>query len=555
MEYKERSITNGLRALNLIDTFVMKLPHTVKVFNYDSERENFVDYNTENRMFKSIYGDLQLEKVLNAMKAHKQYSSYPVLLIFSDFQESTTDQLDSLIRKIKLDADIVFVSLKPESPWNYSLQSIDMFGENAIEVTAGASGRKLVKGKVRVSVGNVAAAPVPISVNDGGAEKVIVPVSLQENKICKAVLDENDPLPFDDTLFTCGGQQKKTDVIVLGDTEENFVIAAALTALTQRTGVNVQLKNCMEFTTEDVDNSSVVIINHASVPCPELEKLLSYRNKSAASFIYCLNEDSLDLVSDYALLKKRFPEFARLFTTTSPENLYPVLPDVKSGLWHGFPEKKLQNVSITSYAGVVPGMALCQLNDGGKLFSFATDKTDAKWIFSAIPLGINRSSNIWESAAYVPILDRLLRYSGSGVATDLVAIAGYPIKNPFYLRSDRGYICDTEGKPLVIPDKRDIVFKNPGVYKIVVNNAPALFMTVLPDSLESKMNFRGPNLRGLLYNKGILCTSGEIISLVKKQSSGILYYLPWIFIGLLIILEILLWERAQEPGNIKKIKM
>jgi hypothetical protein len=554
MEYTDKSTSNGQGALDLIDSIVTKLPRSVKVLDYDYEGESFVEYRAENRLFKSVHGNVQFEKVLNAMKAHKQYSSYPVLLIFSDFQESTTDQLDSLIRKIKLDMDIVFISLKPESPWNYSLQMVSMFGENAIEVTAGASGKNLVKGKVHISVGNVAAAPVPISVNGGRTEKIIAPFSLQENKVCKVVLDESDPLLFDNTLFTCGGQQRNADIIVLGNTEENFVIAAALNALTQKTDVKVQLKNCMEFTTEDIDRSSIVIINHPSVPCPGLEKLLSARNKSTAAFIYCLNEDSLDLVSDYALLKKRFPDFGRLYTTTSSERMYPVLPDVKSGLWHGFPEKKLQNLSVKSYAGVLPGMALCNLSDGGKLFSFATDQTNAKWIFSAIPLGINGYSNIWESAVYVPILDRLLRYLGSGVASDLVARAGYPIKNPLYLRSDRGYIYDSEGKPLVIPDKRDIVFQKPGVYKIVVNDAPAMFMTVVPDSMESQMNFRTPNLGGLLYNNAIVCARGEILSLVKKQSSGIFYYVPWVLIGLLIILEILLWERVQESGYIKKIK-
>jgi hypothetical protein len=554
MEYIEKSIANGQRAVDLTDSIAARLPYTAKVLNYNYEAEDFIEISNGSDQFRSVHGDLRLERVFTAMKSHKRYSSYPVLVIMSDFQESTTSQLDSLLNKSGLNADVIFVSLTPETPWNYSLKEASAIGNDAVEVTAAASGRKLVNGKIRLAMGNVGTVPVKLSIDENRTGSVVIPFSTQENKTCKVALDEKDPLLYDNVTYICSGQSKRSDILVLGDTDENFVISAAIKSLKQRASGRVMLKSCLDITAADIDGSPVVIVNHPSIPCPELERCLSTRNNTGVAIIYCLSEDSLDLISDYSLLKKRFPDigiFKRSVVTT-PVN--PVLPDINSGLWYGFPERKLSQLSIVSYATALPGLPLCYLSDGGVLFSTTDDKMKTRWIFSAIPLGVSRGSDVWESAVFVPVLDRLLKLLDSRAPSDRIAIAGYPVKNPLFSKRERGYIYDSDGKPVVVPDRPEIVFQNPGVYKVVGSDAPVSFISVFPDSMESKMNFRAPNVRRTLYNNAIVCSAGEILSLSRRQSSGIVYYLPWIIIGLLILIEVLAWESVSNPNVVKKIR-
>lgn len=549
MEYIEKSLANGQRAFDLTDSIAARLPLSAKIFHYDYDAEDFVEYKSASRQFRSVHGDLKLEKVFNALKAHKRYSSYPVLIVMSDFQEPTGVQIDSLMSKNGLKADIIFVSLKPESPWNYAISNVDVIGSEAVEVSTEASGKKLVNGKVRLLTGNIGTAPVKMTVDENGTGRVVIPFSNRENKICKVILDEKDPLQFDNVMYVYSGQQKRSDILVLGNADENFVLSAAIHALGESGGGAVTVKSCLDVTSSDIDHSSVIIINHPSVPCPGLEKLLSSRNKNGGSFIYCLSEDSLDLISDYSLLRKRFPEIGMLKHSLLTQPVNPVLPDINSGLWYGFPEKKLSQLTIASYAGVLPGIPLCYLSDGGVLFSTTDDKLGARWIFSAIPLGVSNVSTIWQSAVFVPVLDRMLKFIDSRGASDRVVIAGYPVKNPVLSRKEKGFVYDSEGKPVVLPDRTEIVFQTPGIYKVVASDVPVSFINVLPDSMESKMNFRTPNLNKTLYNDAVICGAGEILSLTRQKSTGVLYYLPWIIIGLLIFFEVFLWERVNSNGD------
>jgi hypothetical protein len=542
MEYIESSLTNGQRAFDLIDSIAAQLPYSAKLFNYDYGTEEFIGYQSGSRQFRAVHGDLKLEKVVSALKAHKRYSSHPVLIVMSDFQEPTSVQIDSALNRSGLKADIIFVSLKPESPWNYAISNVDVIGNEAVEVTTEASGKKLVNGKVRLTAGNIGTAPVKITVDENGSGRVVIPFSTSDNKICKVVLDEKDPLQFDNVTYVYSGQQKRSDILVLGNTDENFVLSAAVHALGERGGGTVTVKSCLDVTSSDIDRSSVIIINHPSVPCPGLEKFLSSRNKNGGSFIYCLSEDSLDLISDYSLLKKRFPEIGMLKHSLPAHPVNPVLPDINSGLWYGFPEKNLSQLAIASYAGVLPGIPLCHLSDGGVLFSAIDDKVGARWIISAIPLGVSNVSTVWKSAAFVPVLDRILKFLDSRGASDRVVIAGYPVRNPVLSRKEKGFIYDQEGKPVVVPDRPEMVFQTPGVYKVVASDTPVRFITVFPDSMESKMNFRTPDLNKALYNDAVICGAAEILSLTAQRSSDVLYYLPWIIIGLLVLLEVFLWE-------------
>jgi hypothetical protein len=547
MDYIEGPVSSGLRAMALIDSFAAILPTTAKVLIYENERENFIDYSLANRQFRSVHGGLQLEKVFNALKTHDRYKSYPVFVIVSDFQENTTNLIDSLLAKERPATDIVFLSLTPKKPWNYAIQSVDgVGGSDAVEVVAGAYGKELIKGRFRVSLGNVGTAPVQLSIRENGVGTVSIPVSLQENKTGKVVLDEKDPLSFDNIAFIGTGHKKGSDIMVLGNSDENFVIAAALKALGEKRGCRVVQKNCEEVTTEDLDASPVILINHPSIPCPAIEKLLSDRKADSHAYLYCLSEDSLDLVSDFALLKKRFPAVERFKHVSPQQPVYPILPDIKSGLWDGFPENRLQQLSVVSYAQALQGIPLCKLSDDGVLLSTTIDLMKSKWVFSAIPLGINSVCNVWEAAVYVPFLDRIIKFLDAGAASSVKVIAGYPFKNPLYSRKDRGYIYDPEGKPIIVSDKLEIVLSNPGVYKVAVNDAPVSYVTVQPDSLESKMNFRAPNSQSTLYNKAVVCTEDNLFSVSAHQRSGMAAWLPWLLIALLMVLEIVLWEKVQK---------
>lgn len=547
MDYVEKSVSCGQRAMALVDSFVAMAPPTAKVFVYADDQKNFIDYSSGDRQFQSVHGDLQLEKVISALKSHDRYTSYPVFIVASDFQETTTNQLDSLLKTERLATDVIYVSFTPANPWNYAIQSVNAGGgSDAIEVAAAAYGRGLTNGRLRVSMGNIGTAPVQLSIPENGTGTVTVPFSLQENKTGKVVLDEKDPLAFDNVAFIGTGSRTGSDILVLGNSDENFVIAAALKALGDRSGCRVVQKNCNDVSTEDLTASTVILINHPSIPCPPIEKLLSDRNVDSHTFLYCLSEDSLDLVSDYALLKKRFPTIERFKHASILQPVFPVLPDIKSGMWQGFPENRWQQLSIHSYAQVLPGIPLCQLSDGGILLSTIVDPMKSKWVISAIPLGINSVCTIWESAVYVPFLDRIMKYLDGGAASSVRAIAGYPMKNPLYSRTGRGYIYDPDGKPLQVADRPEIVLSNPGVYKVAVSDAPASYIVVQPDSLESKMNFRAPNTKRTLYNNAVLCTKDNFCSFAAHQRSGVAFWLPWLLIGLLMVLEIVLWENVQK---------
>ena len=549
MDYREGDLSTGQVASALVDSLQQILPASSKLFLYDHVRNDFFLKEAAPLVYRSRHGPVHLDEAFQRCVANNEGSEHSTLLLISDFQKPFAQKLDTL-KKEYPDVSVIAVSVIPEQPWNYHLEKVEFSPDDGGIITARvhASGRALRSGELSTVVENMRAGVVPAELSAGESVEMRVPARAAAKKVNRGEvrLHASDPLPFDNVSWFVSGMDLKKRVLIVGDKKENFVIGAALRVSGDGVWGPIVLRDGDELLYDELDSADLVIVNGLGKPSRALDALLAGRGGEQKAIIFSTGGSELVRSWGGALLAKAFPDFTAgsILELNSP--LSPVLPDTISPLWKGFPRITSDEVRVYRVAKKIPGEELLRLSNGVALLSKASDKAGRSWIILGTPLGITDENNLCETGFFVPFLDRIARYARSQIRTPHESwVAGYIGKNPYYGTGTTALVLDSEGKQITtLQHQPGILFEKPGIYKIVPQGEPAYFIPVYADQSESIMHFELPSESEKESNFLVL-RKEQFLAAMGKNSDRLLWYAPWVMVFVLLLVEIVLWERKR----------
>jgi hypothetical protein len=537
----------------LIDSLTATLPATVRHFYYDESHNDFTlcDRAKQPPHYKARYGKAGLETMLRAWNDARAGCSLPVLLLFSDFQKPTTDLLDSLLRIAAPKAPVICVNLAPRDPWNYSLRNV-MFHEaenrSSISAVVVAQGRRLDSGEVSVVLSTISAGVKRLSVraNDSGEISIAV-ASGAGPQSGSVTLAAKDPLPFDNTAFFAARAPKALRVIVVGDKEKSFPIAAAFSAAGKDRFDPVVARTPEEVSFDDLDSAAVVVVNDIAGFSRQLDAFLSGRSSIGKVLIFAPNtgDEGFGRSSMFIAGLSRLKNPLTLAVRSTPSTV--MLPDTISEVWRGFPALATREAAVYRYAEGLPGDALLRLDNGAPLLTRFTDAEGRTWLLAATPLGVTAANNLCETGFYVPAIDRMVRHAAGSISPVAETwVAGIKRRNRFYAGGKSATIVNSEG---VVIDRwqsqPEVVFRQPGVYTVVPTGEAPFAITVIADPEESKLEYRVPDVPGPLKGMVKVLTGLQFMEVLKGQKSP-LSWVPWVLLALALLVEVLLWPSSKD---------
>ena len=558
MEYAEGGVSLLGRAERLVDSLRRGLPATVRHFYYDEERGEFLPLdNAKPPSFGRIrHGPPRLDQVLRAWNENRSRYSQPLLLLLSDYQKSTTDCLDSLLHTPQK-SPLACVALTPRAPWNYSLRASafrDALGAAKVSTTVETQGQRLDSATLGVAMQTFGAGGKKISLRADDSATVDIPVgSALKGSGGSVALAGKDPLLFDNKDFFTAQDRKALRVVVVGDRERNFPISAALSAGGENRWSPVILRGSDEVRFDELDSADAIVVSGISRSSRTLETFLSGRSSAKKIVLIALGADEEGIGANAVLFSGMSRSAAnplKLVRLERPATL--LLPDTISELWKGFRSLRTGEAAVYRYAEGLPGTALLRLDNGAPFCTKASDEQGRCWIFFATPLGVTDANNLCETGFFVPCLDRIARYGASMQSVPLdLWIAGFERRNPFYASGHGATVLSEEGKFLERwQSQPSVVFKQPGIYKIVPDGQEAFWVAVRADPAESKLSYSLPSVPEASKGK-VMIFNEEQLREALKGKGRFLAYAPWIVLGLLLLAELFLWEkplRGARPG-------
>ena len=550
MEYRAGQISLGQQACDLVDSLQHLLSVSSKLYLYDHIRDDFFKQENAPVSFQSYYINPDLHNVLQKIRPSKESRGHPVLVLFSDFQKPLAASIDSVFGTLPFDLTIIYVSMIPHSPWNYTLGRAELVtaGESIVKTRVRTSGKPLEAGILFAVMENIRTGKVDFSALKNDSIEVQLPVRTSSRVTGgKIVLDNSDPLLFDNTSYFISGQPTASRVIIVGTPKENFVIAAALRASGEKWN-NVVLRDEGELSYDELDSADLIIVNSLKKPSRVLDAFVSSRRRQNKAIIFSTGAQEQLLNWSTSVLSKAVTGSTGHYSSVKMESpLSPVLPDTLSVLWRGFPKMKSKEVAIYSYCKSIPGEPLMTLSNGAVILSQTVDKAGRLWLISATSLGISQENNLCETGFFVPLLDRICGYALSGIRTPGQSwIAGVVRKNPFYGSGISASVFDSDGKLVkTLQHQPAVLFQKPGIYKIVPNGEPSYFISVQSDPCESIMKYALPSIPENSTGKVLIVEKESFLQSVKSNTDTLMWYIPWLIIGLLLLVEIALWEHRK----------
>lgn len=546
MAYTTGGVSIIGHAESLIDSLKVTLPATVRHLCYDEARGEFVSGDKSKRL-RVRSGPAKLEAVLRAWKdASVDGCSLPVLLLFSDFQRPTTLVLDTLLMQTVQKAPVICVDLAPRSPWNYSLRNPvfhDAENTSRVSATVGTQGRRLDSGDVSVALSTISAGHVRVSVPaDDSGQAVLGVASVLKAFSGSVTLAVQDPLSFDNTVFFATHAQKALRVIIVGDKEKSFPVAAAFYAAGKNRWDPVIAKDPKEVSFDDLDSAGVVVMNDISGPSRQLEAFLAGRSSVDKVMVFAPNTSDEGFAESAMFIARmgRSKKPLTLISRSAPATI--VLPDTISETWRGFPAIPTREAAVYRYADGLPGNVLLRLDNGAPLVTRFADADGRIWVLTATPLGVTEANNLCETGFYVPAIDRVVRSAAASVSRAAEEwVAGVARRNQLYSRGKKATVFNSEGAAIDRwQSQPDVVFKQPGIYKIAPDGEASYTISVIEDPQETVLDYRVTRVPE--SSKGMVIVLGE--QQLKEAfrghgrfvSSGI-----WILLVFLLLAEVLLW--------------
>jgi hypothetical protein len=552
MSYTENGSTLLDRSSALLDSLTKACASTVRRLDYDEGRGDFMPYNPASPPPSVVrHGGAHLDAVLRAFDRDRADYSLPLLLLCGDFHQSTTANLDSLLR-MRSGATfppLLCAAVTPRSPWNYAVLSAelrDRSGTPEVHAVIAARGRTMDSAELTVTVAGVRCGTGRISLAAGDSAPVDLELPAAGREGGCVTIAADDPLSFDNTRWFTS-QSHASRVIVVGDSEKNYPVAAALSAASQNHWNPVTAATGETATYDDLDSADVIVLNGLDEPSSPLEALRQGRAFANKIVLLALGGGDREFAQSASFLSRMLPPTTRLTIRADTAPVSVLLPDTISELWRGFPRIRTSEAAVYRYVEGLPGTVLLRLTTGAPLVSRFVDRDGRTWILVATPIGITDANNLCETGFFVPCLDRILRYA----ATDRVPaaepwIAGTPRRNPYYGTGKGAAVSKGDGTPLPRWQSQPMVlFPEPGLYTITPDGEPAFRLAVNSDPAEGRLDYALPSIPGAGRTKMSVLTDEELLR-VAHDHGRLPSSLPWIVLCLLLVAEILLWERPSQ---------
>lgn len=549
MDYADGGAACLARACRCVDSLARLLPLSARLFVYDDLRGEFAPAE-RSRPFSlhTRHGPARLGRVMSAWTAASGSSSLPCLMLMSDFQQSTTGCLDTLLPGAAAGRPVVCVTLAPRMPWNFSVRAGDVIDGPAgteLPVTIAAQGRRLDSAEVAASAAGIQSwsGKITAAMDDSAAVAVRSSGGLKDPGGCVA-LAARDPLSFDNRDYFTAGSRSALRVAVIGDRERNAPVAAAFSSIGGGRWGPVLLKEAAEARVDELDSSDLIVVNALGRPSQALDAVLAGRSSARKAVLLAMEADegNFGIVSAY---------FARLCRTSKPLTLVKlpaaaslVLPDTVSRLWTGFPRLRSDEAAVYRYVAEIPGTALLRLDNGAPFAAALADADGRSVVLFASPIGVSDADNFCETGFFVPCIDRIARFACRSVASSRDWwLAGHEYRNPFLAAGKSALTFDEAGKFLERWQSQvQVLFRRPGIYRIAPDGIQPYWLTVKADPEESRLTYAEP-LPAPAMRRNVVTISEERLIGSLAGGHGFLPAVPWIILALLLLSELFLWER------------
>jgi hypothetical protein len=224
-----------------------------------------------------------------------------------------------------------------------------------------------------------------------------------------------------------------------------------------------------------------------------------------------------------------------------------VFYDTIAMLGKGFHKLVDRDVAVYRYIEPLPGSVLCALDNRKPFATHMLDSLGHSWALFASPLGRTPSNNLCETGLYVPLLDRIARYSLESIHKESDEwIAGRPRRNPFLGSRHPAIVYNVRNeRSTQWSNQLQVKFDEPGIYRVQPHDGPSFWIAVNADSEETAMTYRSP--KALQRVKGI--GAGEFLAHLKAGKGFVFSYGLWIALAALFFVEMLFWERDNGMRN------
>jgi hypothetical protein len=559
MDYNDGSGSLLSRANALVDSLRRSLPSSTRHYGYDEAQGEFVPYDpAKPATERSRHGPAGLEKMFTVWNKARAACPLPLLVLFSDYQKTTTAGLDTLLRRMPPQSPVLCVTLTPDNPRNFSVSDVrfrDASSGAALSAEVKTQGKRLDSAALAIELSGIRTGQKRVSVpaNDSAVITMADVAAAPGVTGGSVSLAAEDPLSFDNTAWFVSGKRSALRVIIVGDRERNFPVAAAFIAAGKEKWYPVTLKENDAVTYDDMDSADVVVVNAATRISRQLEAFVSGRSSSKKTVLFSLGADEESFTAGTAFISKIYRSSTPLKFTTVTTPATAMLPDTISELWHGFPGTRINETAIYRYAEGLPGTALLRLDNGAPLVTCIPENQERSWLIVATPIGITDANNLCETGFYVPLIDRIVRYAACvnpGAAEEWTA--GFERRNPAFGTGKGAAVLNEEGKLVERwQAQQNVLFRQPGLYKIIPDGKPTYWIAVNPDTVESRLLYVLPALPEVKNDNVLILSEKKLINILNGHAS-FLSYLPIVLLLLALFAEVLLWEKPD--GSAEGIK-
>jgi Aerotolerance regulator N-terminal len=559
MDYRNHDGPLWREAFAVLDSLDRMLSPSAKRWFYDDARRAFVfrrAFPVPPRVF-SRHGPSGSSRMMAAFDeaANGHGRGVPILIALSDFQVSESRAFDTAFTR-RARAPVACVSVAPKDAWDYRVSDVRISDENNSTVTARIScvGRDLRAASLSATMGGMRAGHASVSLDRGKQADVSIPVTADASGQPAGTVrcEVDDPFPLDNTGFFVRGPSRAVRVLIAGDAYESFPLAAAFESLGPAQWI-VTAKKENEVTYGDIDSASLIVLCGVRRLSPPLDLLVHGRSFGPKAVLFSPVTDSAGAYVNNTLLSAVRRQPLSLIIDTIPHS--PVLPDTLSSLFAGFPRLRDADARVYRYCDGLPGAVAVRLDNGRPLLTLLDDTLGNSWIMAATSLGLaprgqTAANNLSETGLFVALLDRMCRHALSAIHREPHTwTAGCAARNP-YLGSKGGALVFDLQNRLVATWLRQpsVVFDEPGCYRIQPLGEQAYWVAVQLDSSETSLSYRFPEAGKDNADMVRCMTADRFLDFVKSSRHGAFPLWLWVCLGLLLVAEVLLWERALPPA-------
>ncbi|HAJ78810.1 MAG TPA: hypothetical protein DCO75_03485 [Fibrobacteres bacterium] len=554
MDYKEGATSVCQKAFMLIDSINKHTPESSGKFLYSPKRHEFLSrksFSCNDSSFTD-YAKPDIGAMVRTFKLQSQKSNSPaVLAVISDFQENICKAFDSAFTTDTVGFPVLGVTVAPVNPWNISIQKVYTSCKNRSSVVSLIScvGKDNADVAVSLFTGGIRSGHENPTLKNGIMD---LSLPLPDSGKCSGYvkLDSQDPLSIDNTGYFVLNEKHSFRILILGDTLKSFPIAAAFRSIEGSPWRPVILKPEFKAGYDDIDSADIIILNEIRALTGPLQTLFSGKVFTDKAIIVSPAIDSGSVPVTTGLLRMLFKK-ENISPASDVKPHYPVFYDTVSPLWKGFPRLTESNAAIYRYIRNLPGNRLLGFDNNNPMATNVVDSARRSWIIFAAPLGMTESNNLCRTGIFVPLLDITAHFALEAIHGGLDEwVAGKPARNPFSRSGKGAFVYDDRNKCIAQWGNQPFVlFDEPGIYKIQPQDGASYYIAVNPDSSECSLIYSKMKYCGQGKNRMTIMNVDEFL-LNLKNKRGIVYsYILWCALGLLIIFEMLLWERPVSIGN------